>query len=80
MIAKNVPSAKKRHGKIDTSVLRMPKIQSFRISLSLWLQSCNVIEKETILKLGTALRTALGLNTYKNIYFIYVNIYKQSFR
>ena len=32
-----------------------PKIQSFWITVSLWLQSCKVIEKETSLKLATAL-------------------------
>ena len=41
-----------------------PKIQSFWISLSLWLQSCKIVEKETLSELGTA----LGLNPDRSKY------------
>ena len=46
-----------------------PKIQSFWISLSLWLQSCKIVEKETLLELGTA----LGLNPDRSKYKLQIN-------
>ena len=48
-----------------------PKIQSFWISLSLWLQSCKIVEKETLLELGTV--SALGLNPDRSKYKLQIN-------
>jgi len=46
-----------------------PKIQSFWISLSLWLQSRKIVEKETLLEIGTA----LGLNPDRSKYKLQIN-------
>ena len=45
------------------------KVQSFWISLSSWLQLCNVIAKETLLQLGTA----LGLKPDNSQYKLQIN-------
>ena len=46
------------------------KIQPFWISLSLWLQSCKIVEKETLLELGTS----LGLNPDRSNYKLQINL------